>query len=123
MIRLDKPTKKLQALLAGAVSTAQPIVVVSFTEKYPNGDLRGDTQTATMNGVTAVDICGAPGAGGVKGIDFITVYNNDTASVTATLRMSVSDSFFDIAKFTLAAGEIGQFSPSKGFNVIGATGA
>jgi hypothetical protein len=119
MIRLDLPTRKLQALLAGAVATSQPLVTVGFALGEKD---RGNTQTTTMNGVTAVDICDAPPGGEIRNVDFITVYNADTASVTVTIRMVSSAVNYNLAKLTLAAGEIAQFSPELGFEVVGATG-
>jgi len=61
MIRLDTTTRKLQVVLAGAVSTNQLPVVVSYSDKTST-TYNGATQTAQTNGTTAVDICAARSA-------------------------------------------------------------
>ncbi len=106
MLRLNNVNRKLQALLAGAPATTQPDVIVSYSDKNPNDETyTGAPQLTAMNGVTAVDICSAPASGVVRDVDYISIRNNDTASVTVTVRYNDNATLYKLVSLALATGE------------------
>lgn len=91
MIRLSNTTKKLQAVLGGAITTSQPQAVVSFYDENNSGEkTRGADQETNLNSTTDVDICNALGTGKesyTRNIDTLTIYNRDTVSATVTVKI------------------------------------
>src|SRR3990167_85214 len=104
MIRLDTTTRKLQALLGGAITTTNPDVVVSYSDKT-SLVYTGATTVIAMNGVTAVDICAAPAASTVRDVDIITIRNNDTVSAAVTVRYNDNATLYKLVTATLLTGE------------------
>lgn len=88
MIRLDKTTRKLQAVMAGAKNTTEPSVTVSFFDENVTGlRTKGATQIATLNDTTDVDICAAPPQNFVRNIDTINVFNPDAVAQVVTIKI------------------------------------
>ena len=85
MIRLPTTAHKLQAVLAGAITTNQLHVVASFADKTTS-DYAGGTKLSLTNGVSAVDIVDAPIASTIRDIDYVGVYNADTVAATVTIQ-------------------------------------
>ena len=121
MIRLDATTRKLQAVLAGAVTTNQLHCVVCYsdhtTTAYPGG-----TQLTSTNNTTAVDICDAPAASTVRDIDYIGVRNRDTAAATVTVMIDSSGADSETVKATLAVGDQLIYTHGTGWQVIASDG-
>ena len=121
MIRLDATTRKLQAVLAGAVTTNQLHCVVCYsdhtTTAYPGG-----TQLTSTNNTTAVDICDAPAASTVRDIDYIGVRNRDTAAATVTVMIDSSGADSETVKATLAVGDQLTYTHGTGWQVIASDG-
>lgn len=122
MLRLDATTRKLQVVLAGAVTTNQLPVVVSYSDKTTL-DYTGATQVANTNGVTAVDICDAPAASTIRDIDYVSVRNGDTASATVTIRFNDNATLYTIATATLAVGDHLTYVHGTGWTVFDSSGA
>ena len=121
MIRLDATTRKLQAVLAGAVTTNQLPCTVSYSDKTST-DYVGATQLTNTNSTTAVDICAAPGASTVRDIDYVSVKNVDTASATVSIIYDDNTTDYTIAKFALAVGDQLTYTHSTGWQVIASDG-
>ena len=121
MIRL-KPTQKLQALLAGAVATTQPQSLVNFSDQGA-GTYLGDSQRATLNGVTAADICAAPAADTIRDVDYLSIRNRDTASITLTVRYNDNGTPFDFITVTLATLETLVYVHGSGWSTLKADGS
>lgn len=103
MIRLDTTTRKLQALLAGAITTTQPDVVACWTDRgnIAAGQMEGGSKAIAMASTTAVDIVDAPDPATVRDVDFIQVRNNDTVSVVVTVRYVDGATLKPLVKVTL----------------------
>src|SRR3990167_7077731 len=121
MIRLDATTRKLQLILAGAVTTTQPDVIVLYSGQTRT-TYTGGTQTSVGNNTTAVDICTAPAASTVRDVDHITVRNNDTTAITATVRLNDNATLYKLVAIALAVGDTLEYTHANGWRVLDALG-
>src|SRR3990167_9499841 len=120
MIILDTTTKKLQIILAGAVAANELPVVVGFADVTTTAFTPGE-QNSTTNGGTAVDICAAPAASTQRVVKDINVYNEDSAAVTATVRLNDNATIRILRKVALAVGDTLKYG-DKGWQVIDSNG-
>lgn len=124
MIVLDTATRKLQIVLGGAVSATQPNAIVGYSDVNQNGEvMRGTTQLANANSTTPVDICDAPPVGYTRSITAVTVYNGDSAGVTATIRINDNGTTSTVVGITLLAGEQLIYTDAGGWFVIDVNGS
>lgn len=121
MIRLDATTRKLQAVLSGAVTTNQLPCLVSYSDKT-SADYVGASQLTNTNSTTAVDICSAPAASTVRDIDYLSIRNRDTAAATVTVMLDDSATDYEIIKATLAVGDQLVYTHGDGWRVIASDG-
>lgn len=121
MIRLDTTTRKLQAVLAGAITTNQLPCTVSYSDKTST-DYVGATQLTNTNSTTAVDICNAPAASTIRDIDYLSIRNRDTATATVTVMIDDSATDYEIVKATLAVGDQLIYTHGTGWQVIASDG-
>lgn len=122
MIRLDATTRKLQIVLAGAVTTNQLAVMVSYSDKTST-TYNGGTQLATTNDTTPVDICAAPAASTIRDIDNVNIRNTDTAAATVTVLYDNNGTDSEIVEFDLAVGDQAVYVHGAGWQVIDYSGA
>jgi hypothetical protein len=122
MIRLDATTRKLQIILAGAVTTNQLPVAVCYSDKTTASYL-GGTQLSNSNSTTEVDICAAPATATVRDVDTINVQNADTAAATATVRYNDNGTLYTLFKASLAVGDQLTYVHGQGWSVLDSTGA
>lgn len=127
MIRLSNTTKKLQAVLGGAITTSQPQAVVSFYDQNNAGEqTRGADQETNLNSTTDVDICNALGTGKesyTRNIDSLTIYNKDTVSATVTVKIDDGGTESILKKVILATQETLSYDHESGWSVQTANGA
>jgi len=121
MIRLDATTRKLQAVLAGAVTTNQLPCTVSYSDKTST-DYVGATQLTNTNSTTAVDICAAPGASTVRDIDYLSIRNRDTAAATVTVMLDDNGTDYEIVKAALAVGDSLIYTHGDGWRTVDSFG-
>lgn len=122
MIRLDATTRKLQAVLAGAITTSQLPCMVSYSDKTST-DYVGATQLANTNNTTQVDICAAPAASTVRDIDYVSVKNIDTASATVSIIYDDNATDYTVVKAALAVGDQLVYTHGNGWQVIASDGS
>lgn len=121
MIRLDTTARKLQVVLAGAVTTSQADVIACWSDKTSTAYTGGATPSVTNN-TTAVDVLAAPAASTIRDVDYLNFRNKDTASVTVTFRYNDNGTLYEIFKATLLTLECAQFTHSYGWAVLDASG-
>lgn len=121
MIRLSTTGEKIQAVLAGAVTTNQLHCVVCYSDDNGTTYVGGSQYTST-NDTTAVDICAAPGASTVRDIDFLSIRNRDTAAATVTVMVDVSATDSELVKATLAVGDQLVYTHSNGWATLDSAG-
>lgn len=122
MIRLTATTQKLQAVLAGAVTTNSLPIVVSWSDKTST-TYNGGTTNGIVSGTSAADICAAPAASTVRDIDSIQINNVDTASATITVRYNDNSTLYTLVKITLAVGDQLIYTHGSGWACTDSTGA
>lgn len=120
MIRLTS-TEKLQAVLAGAISTTQPQAVACFSDQTATA-YSGGKQLTALNSTTDVDIVAAPAASAVRDVDYLSIYNRDTASVTVTVKYDVSGVDSVIITVTLLTLETLEYTHSGGWWTLDSQG-
>lgn len=120
MIRLHKTTTKLKAYLAGAAATTNPTVTVGFYDvprqgKTDMSEYQGAHQYTVLAGATETDVCAAPLLDGtVRNIDYINVYNADTASVDVFIVVDDAATNRIQVKITLATTETALWTAASG---------
>jgi hypothetical protein len=122
MIRLDATTSSIEAVLAGAVATIQPEYVISWCEGSSSA-YAGKSKVGATNGVTAVTLVTSPAAGVVSDVDYISIFNADTAAVTVTINYNDNSTLRKIVKVTLAVGDTLHYTHGTGWRVMQLTGA
>ena len=122
MIRLDTTTKKLQAVLAGAVSANQPQCTVSWFDTNPELiPTKGASKETNTNSTTDVDICAAPSQNFVRNIDTVSVHNLDTATVTINIKIDDGGTEYIICRRTLLTREGLCYEHGVGWYVMSLT--
>lgn len=127
MIILDATTKKLQIVLAGAITTSQLDVVstyvdVTTTAGVPSGFVSGETDT-TSNSTTPVDIVAAPAASTQRQVKLINIPNTDTNPATVIVRYNNNATIRKLVTVTLAVGSTLQYTDGEGWRVLDTEGA
>jgi hypothetical protein len=123
MIRLSSSVS-VEIVLGGAVATAQPHVTVSCYDvpnqtKEDSSEYRGTTFLNKTNNTTLVSICAAPPiVGTVRNIDYICVFNVDSASVTPTIRLNDGTTTFTQYSQAVASGKSLVYESGSGWQVI-----
>lgn len=100
---LTATTAKLQIILAAAVASAQAQVSASYADMTSTAHTPG-SQQATSNGTTAADIVSAPAASTQRKVTMLSVYNADTASITATIRRNDNATITNLVTVAIPAG-------------------
>ena len=126
----------LQAVLAGAVSANQPEATVTYFDMLPSDvasidKQHGTTYQVALNSNTDVTIVSPPGAqqtgttgqaGYVRMIDYIGIYNKDTASVTLTVKIDDAGTEKILWKGTLLTLEALYYEDGQGWYAQDANG-
>lgn len=125
MLSLDTSTRKLQLVLAGAVSTTEAAITATYEDKRPGqrGEGLVKTQVSVSNGATDVDIVDAPASGIRREVKHLSIYNRDTAAIVVTVKIDDAATETISCKFTLATLETLFYSAVRGFYVLDANGA
>lgn len=121
MIILDATTKSLEAVLAGAVTTNQLPIVVTFVDVTTTTYVPGATDTVTNN-TTGVTVVAAPAASTQRQVKLLTVFNADTVAATATVRYNNNGTLRTLCKVTLVAGSTLVYTDGEGWRVLDTTG-
>lgn len=122
MLVLSQTTDKIQVVLAAAVATNQAQCVASWRDITATPSYVAGRSVANTNGTTDVDLISAPAASTQRVIDFLSVYNNDTAPVTVTVKLDANGTDYIFWKGTIAAGERLEYENGKGWTVFTAGG-
>jgi len=72
-----------------------------------------DRTVGLLNGITEVELFGAPGSGVTATVIELTIYNADSVAITGLAQTKVSGALYGGWKFTIAAGETFEFDTSR----------
>ena len=114
MIVLSETTDNLQVVLGANVSTNQLQCLVSWRDRTSTTFVAGRS-VANTNNTTDVTIAGSPAASTQRIIDLISIYNNDTAIATVTIKLDANGTEYIFYKGLLQAGETLTYTDGGGF--------
>lgn len=121
MISLNATSKSLEVVLGG--SSVSPLPVVVSTRIIQASDATTEDIITNTNGTTPVTIVAAPGSGEKKLVEFISVYNPNSANATVTIHVDVSGTKYIILVCTLANGERLEYAEGRGWATYTTAGA
>lgn len=122
MIVLQDTNDTLEVDLTSAITTNQLPCTVSWRDITSSGYTPGRTNINT-NSTTAVTIAAAPGSSTQRIIDYVSVYNADTASAEVTISVNDNSTLYTQIKASLGVGERLQYQEGTGWQTFTATGA
>lgn len=122
MIILANTTDKLQTILTAAKTTNDMPVVCSYRDISTTGFTAGRKVTTT-SGSTAMDIVDVPSSNTQRVIDYISVYNADTAVKTITIRYNANGTTYKIYESIIGVGEKIEYAEGKGWTIYSVGGA
>ena len=122
MIYLDTPSKKIEFVLAGSVTTNALETSAHFFDLTPQSTTtvrRGTVQRATSNNTTDVSIVNAVALQGIiRNVHTIFCHNKDTATATVTIKIDDSGTETILVKQAIAAGESLIYEDGSGWTVL-----
>jgi len=114
MLILAATTDKLRAVTSAAATVD---VHASFVD-FSAGVAAAGRQNTAITTATTTDVVAAPAASTVRNIKSMTIRNKHaTLSVDVTLTFDQNSTVFEIAKWTLRAGESVEYSEGNGFTI------
>jgi hypothetical protein len=116
MIFLDSSTN-LTIELAATVATNQARSYASWRDTKA-GELSPGFTSVDTNNTSAVNIVPAPAATYTRGVDYVNVYNEDTSSITCTVKVGTRI----LCKLALATGETLVYTDEAGWYVLSSAG-
>lgn len=122
MIILSQTTDNLELVLGGAITTNQIQCLTSWRDRTSTTFVAGRS-LRNSNNTTDVILAVAPSTSTQRIIDFISVYNKDTANATVTIKFDDNGTEYILFKTTLAPDERIEYQEGKGFQVFASTGA
>jgi hypothetical protein len=124
-----KSTDTLSIVLAGAVTTTQADLCASYIDVSSIAAMPSNqpnrcngAQSGVSAGTTPVTIVSAPLAKTLREVQYLSIYNADTVSMTVTLRLIDNGTTRILGKVTLGVGERAEYTDSNGFRTVTATG-
>ena len=122
MIVLSATTDNLQVVLAGNVTANQLQCFSSWRDITTTAYTAGRTVINTNN-TTDVNIVGAPDASTQRVVDFISIYNADTANATVTIKLDANGTEYVLCKVVLSTLERLEYIDGQGFKIFTSAGA
>ena len=126
MFNLDQPTRKLEVILAGSVTTNQLQVVAGYHDisMGAGSEFLGNLNTNTVltNNTTAVTVVPAPTSAVNRLMRSLNINNTDTANATVTIRYNDNGTIYTLLKLALASGETATYEDTVGWRVYTSTG-
>lgn len=121
MIILSSTTDKLQVVLGGNV-TANQLQCVSTWRDVTTTTYVADKRGVDTNNTTDVDLVLAPAESTQRFIDFISIYNKDTANSVVTVKLDLNGTEYILTSVSLGSGERLEYTDKEGFTTKDAAG-
>lgn len=116
MIVLTETTDSIQIVLDASVAANQVQCVTAWRDITTTAYTPGRT-VAQSNNTTDATIVAAPASSTQRVIDFINIYNADTAAATVTLKLDANGTEYILWKGVLQPGDTLQYGDGVGFVV------
>ena len=114
MIVLDTTLRKLELVLAGAITTNQ----LSFVATYQDSTLAPPaTVQGASNNTTAVTLVAAPASGVQRTLEYLAIYNADTVAATVTVRLNDNSTLRRIVNVSVPSGSTLNFVRDVGWSI------
>lgn len=107
--------------MGAAVATNQLPIFVGYADHTSTSFTPGNNNTAS-NSTTPVTIVSAPASSTYRQVQYINIYNADTANVTLTIRLDDSTNERIIIKPTIQPGETLEYNYQNGWRVVTSLG-
>lgn len=120
---LDTNIRSLEVVLAGAVTTNELPIFVSFIVGILPSSLQRKSQASITTGTTTVTILNAPSNKESKTVTFISVRNADTVAATVTIKFDDNAVETVIVEVILDPDDVLIFTEEEGFKVITSSGS
>lgn len=122
MLILSTTSDKIQVVLGGNITTNQLTCFSSFRDTTTTSITPGRNVVNTNN-TTAVDLVGSPSSSTQRIVDYLSVYNKDTANATVTINLVSTSTNYTQYKATLLSGEKLEYQHGEGFKTIATDGS
>lgn len=114
MIILTSITDSIKIKLSGSVITRQLSCFASYRETTST-TLTPGRNTTTTNNTNLVDLVGSPPPSTQRVIDYLSVYNDDTAESIVTIFFDENGTQYELCVTALSSGEKIEYVEGKGF--------
>ena len=114
---LDTTTRSVEVLLLAAITTNQLEVTANWTDNTGTTFAAGTTRVVT-NSTTAVTAVAAPAASTWRKVMEVSIFNADTVTATATVRLNDSGAFSRYVQFVIPTGQTLQYTDASGWGLI-----
>jgi hypothetical protein len=111
---------KIQFKLDSTVTIQLPFTV--DYNNYTSTAVSLVTNNGTSNDTTAVDLMQSPASGEQNELKYCSITNTDTTSATVTIQIYNGTNTIVVFRAVLASGELLQYQPEKGWEVIDSQG-
>jgi len=122
MLILTDTDETIQVDLTAAITTNQLQCVASYRDTTATNITAG-RQTAATNSTTAVNVVSAPAASTQRLVEYLSVYNSDTASAEVLISLYDGTALFTLFKCVLGVGERLDYQHGQGWQVFANNGA
>lgn len=116
MIILTETTDKIQVVLDAAVATTQLQCIASYRDASVY-DFAPNRSVVASNNTTAVDLVSGASAGYSRAIDYISIYNKDTASALVNVNAVLNSASYTLWRGHLGIGEKIEYVEGMGFTL------
>jgi len=111
LLNLDS-TRTIEVLLTAA-HTTNPLEIYASYQDFAKTELADQVTDNTTNGTTAVTVIAAPATGVTRGVNFLSVYNADTAAKSVIVRVFNGTNRRTICKREIQPGETLVVTPTE----------
>jgi hypothetical protein len=118
MIVLSQTTDKIQVILSANVSTNQAQCVACWRDITSSPSYVSGRSVAATNNTTDVDLVASPAASTQRVIDYLSIYNNDNAAMTISVKYDANGTDYFLWRGTVLSGERVEYENGKGWTVL-----
>ena len=118
MLILSTTTDKIQVILGGAITTNQLDCIATYKDISTSAYSGSAPSLVATNNTTAVDLVDSPASSTQRIVDFISVFNTDTANASVTIRLNRNGTLGVLFRCVLGVGETITYAEGRGWVVF-----